>query len=231
MAAKTSAAGRGDLPILKAALEGALQRTLPMARLEEQELPGCQGLRLALINADFPTGPLPPEVMHAVVADPAYWAFCWGSGQALARYLFKEPQTVTNKRVLDLGSGSGVAGIAAALSGADTVIACDTDKDAQLATLHNAHLNKVTIELVDDFTSEPPFDVVLMADVLYDRSNLPLLKLAQQAAQSVWVADSRISELSEPGFELRTTINALTLPNLGEFDEFGESKIWCCTNG
>jgi len=181
-----------------------------MARLEEHDLPDCPSLRLALINADFPTGPLPPEVMHAVVAEPAYWAFCWGSGQALARYLFREPHIVANKRVLDLGSGSGVAGIAAALVGAANVIACDTDKDAQLATLHNASLNGVPIKLVDDFTREPPFDVVLMADVLYDRSNLPLLKLAQQAAHSVWVADSRISELSEPGFELRATINALT---------------------
>ncbi len=225
--AKTSVAPQDDTP----ALEAALHRTLPMARLEEQELPDCQGLRLALINADFPTGPLPPEVMHAVVAEPAYWAFCWGSGQALARYLFNEPDTVADKRVLDLGSGSGVAGIAAALTGAASVIACDTDKDAQLATLHNARLNEVTITLIDDFTCEAPFDVVLMADVLYDRSNLPLLNLAQQAAHCVWVADSRISELSEPGFKLRTTINALTLPNLGEFDEFGETKIWCSNHG
>ena len=203
-----------------------------MAYLEEQELPNCAGLRLALINADFPIGPLPPEVMHAVVAEPAYWAFCWGSGQALARYLLAEPHIVANKTVLDLGSGSGVAGIAAALAGAAIVSACDTDPDAQLATQYNARLNKVAIRGVDDFTleaKEAPFDVVLMADVLYDKSNLPLLKLAQKAARSVWVADSRISELSEPGFELRTTINALTLPNLGEFDEFGKTKIWCAT--
>jgi len=124
-----------------------------------------------------------------------------------------------------------VAGIAAAMAGATRVSACDTDQDAQLATRYNARLNNVAIDLIDDFTSEAPFDVVLMADVLYDQSNLPLLKLAQRVATSVWVADSRISELSEPGFKLHTTIDALTLPNLGEFDEFGKSKIWCSTDG
>jgi len=212
------------------ALESALRRTLPMASLEEQTLPYCRGLKLALINADFPIGPLPPDIMHAVVAEPAYWAFCWGSGQALARFLLEHPEIVADKSVLDLGSGSGVAGIAAALAGASRVAACDTDQDAQLATAHNARLNKVAIDLLDDFSAAKPFDIVLMADVLYDKSNLPLLAAAQNAAHSVWVADSRISRLSEPGFELRTTIEALTLPNLGEFDEFGTSKIWCHTH-
>jgi len=78
-----------------------------MGRLEHQylpDLPPGHELQLALINADFPTGPLPAEVMHNVVAQPAYWAFCWGSGQALARYLLDNPQLVAAQRVLDLGS-------------------------------------------------------------------------------------------------------------------------------
>lgn len=198
-----------------------------MARLEPQTLPDCGGLQLALINADFPTGPLPPDVMHAVVANPAYWAFCWGSGLALARYLLDHPEIVGGLRVLDLGSGSGVAGIAAAMAGAKQVIACDTDNHAQLATRHNAALNTINLELVDDFTAVAPFDAVLMADVLYDKANLPLLELAQSTAKRVWVADSRIASLDSPGFELTATLSALTLPNLGEFDEFGTTRIWC----
>lgn len=204
----------------------ALRRTLPMATLEHQTLPGCGALKLALINADFPTGPLPPEVMRAVVAEPAYWAFCWGSGQALARHLLANPSVVDGQRVLDLGSGSGVAGIAAALAGAREVIACDIDADALLATRYNARLNNTPVHCLTDFTTEPAFDLVLMADVLYDKSNLPLLDLARAAAREVWVADSRISELTDPAFELQTTIEALTLPNLGEFDEFGTTRIW-----
>ena len=208
------------------ALEVALQQTLPMARLQHQEVPHCDGLTLALINSDFPTGPLPPEVMRDVVANPAYWAFCWGSGQALARHLLEQPEIVANRRVLDLGSGSGVAGIAAAMAGAAQVCACDTDLDAKLATRYNAQINGICIEQVDDFTAVPGFDVVLMADVLYDKNNLPLLKTAQQVSTTVWVADSRIANLDEPGFDPDTRIDAYTLPNLGEFDEFGTTQIW-----
>lgn len=207
-------------------LQQALGRTLPTASLEEQTLPGCGALRLALINADFPTGPLAPEIMRAVIAEPAYWAFCWGSGQALARYLLTNPDIVAGRRVLDLGSGSGVAGIAASLAGARSVIACDIDQDAQLATRYNAQLNNTPIELVEDFTTGAQYDIVLLADVLYDKSNLPLLAMARAAGKEVWVADSRIRELSDPAFELRTTLHALTLPNLGEFDEFGTTQIW-----
>lgn len=204
-----------------------------MGRLEHQYLPGLPAehqLRLALINADFPTGPLPAEVMHSVVAQPAYWAFCWGSGQALARYLLENPALVANKRCLDLGSGSGVAGIAAAIAGAAEVIACDIDDDAALATRYNALLNDVAITLIDDFTRAPTFDAVLMADVLYDASNLPLLASARAASKEVWVADSRIAELADPDYELRAELNALTIPNLGEFDEFGVTRIWRAAN-
>ena len=33
-------------------------------------------IQLALFNRDFPTGPLPEQVMRDVIAKPAYWAFC-----------------------------------------------------------------------------------------------------------------------------------------------------------
>jgi len=216
---------------LEKELQSALQRTLPMARLEQQQLPGCRGLTLALINADFPTGPLPGEVMHAVVARPAYWAFCWGSGLALARYLLDYPELVAGQRVLDLGSGSGVAGIAAAMAGASEVVACDTDRDAQLATRFNANLNDVSLTLTTQITNGPKFDRVLMADVLYDKSNLPLLALAQSVSRQTWVADSRIDTLDNPDFELQAERSALTLPNLGEFDEFGTTRIWRAVSG
>ena len=58
-----------------AVLQNALQRTLPHARRDVARLPQLPLLRLALINADFPIGPLPQEVMQAVLQRPAYWAF------------------------------------------------------------------------------------------------------------------------------------------------------------
>ena len=203
------------------ALNQRLRRTLPMARLEVLPLPGCEQVRLALINPDFPTGPLPPEVMNAVIAEPAYWAFCWGSGLGLARVLLDRPEWVSGKHVLDLGSGSGVAGIAAALAGAGRVTACDLDPDACLATEVNAGINQVEMQVVDDLQSvNLPIDLVLMADVLYDRANLPLLDLAAGLGGDVLVADSRIRDLGRADFEQTGSMEALTFPNLGEFDEF-----------
>ena len=206
------------------ALEGALQATLPEATLELVSLPHCEPLKLALINADFPTGPLDPDVMRAVLAKPAYWSLCWGSGLALARFLLEQPRWVSGKTILDLGSGSGVAAIAAALAGAQTVLACDTDVDARLATTVNAALNGVTVEVVEALPAD--VDLLLMADVLYDRENLPLLKLAQRHAKEILVADSRVTTLPDPAYREIAQIDALTLPNLGEFDEFGTAHLF-----
>ena len=67
-------------------LQTRLQKTLPMGRIDVLCVPDTH-IELGLINADFPTGPLPQEVMQGVIAQPAYWAFCWGSGLALAQFL------------------------------------------------------------------------------------------------------------------------------------------------
>lgn len=195
-----------------------------MASIVETELPELPEIRLGLINDNFPTGPLPEDVMRAVIAQPAYWAFCWGSGLALAQFLLEQPDWVSGKSVIDLGSGSGVAGIAAALAGAAQVIACDTDADARLATEVNATLNDVEMRVTEHLPEH--CDVLLMADVLYDKQNLPLLRSAQQHADTVLVADSRVTTLPDPGYRQLTTIEALTFPNLGEFDEFNTAHVF-----
>lgn len=214
-------------PIELDGLEEILKATLPMGRIALARLPGCEQVRLALIAADFPLGPLPPEVMLDVVAAPAYWAFCWGSGLALAQYLLRHPEWVNGRTVLDLGAGSGVAGIAAKLAGARRVIACDTDESALAAVQVNAALNGVAIESLNDLDAiTEPVDIVLMADVLYDRSNLPLLAHASDIAREVLVADSRIRVLADDRFRLITQLSARTYPNLGEFDEFTTVRIF-----
>lgn len=205
-------------------LEQALHKTLPDARIETVALPDCKPIQLRLINSDYQTGPLDPEVMQAVIRAPAYWAFCWGSGLALARFLLADPDWVRGKFVVDLGSGSGIAGIAAALAGAARVVACDTDPEARLATTANAHLNQVSIDVSEILPEH--CDILLMADVLYDKSNLPLLNLAQTHASEVLVADSRVKVLPDPGYREICRIEALTAPNLGEFDEYGTAHLF-----
>src|SRR5690606_15869774 len=43
---------------------------------------------------------------------PPYWAFPWAGGLALARYFVECPESVSGRRVLDLGAGSGLVAIA-----------------------------------------------------------------------------------------------------------------------
>ena len=53
-----------------------------------------------------------------------------------------------NKKVLDLGSGSGVRGIIAAMSGAEHVVATDVNYMACINTILNASRHNVTIDVV-----------------------------------------------------------------------------------
>ena len=206
-----------------AELQFRLETTLPEGYLEIVAVPGYQTIELALINRDFPVGPLPQPVMNAIIRDPAYWAFCWGSGIALARYLRKHREIVANQRVLDLGSGSGVVAIAAFLNGARDVVACDTDPNARLAIEVNADINDVAIKTTEHTSGR--FDIVLVADVLYDTCNQTLLEEARTLADSVLVADSRVKR-SPPGFHHIDSMSARTFPNLGEFDEFRTVQLF-----
>ena len=56
---------------------------------------------------------MPDDEMLRILDAPAYWAFCWASGQVMARYLTQNPEIVKGKSVLDFGSGSGGVAIAA----------------------------------------------------------------------------------------------------------------------
>ena len=58
--------------------------------------------------------------------DP-YWSRPWPSAVALATVIARRPDLVKGKRVLDLGCGLGVAGLAAALGGAKEVVMADRE--------------------------------------------------------------------------------------------------------
>ncbi|MCB8838485.1 methyltransferase [Aurantimonas sp. VKM B-3413] len=108
--------------------------------------------------------------MDDTFASP-YWAYLWGGGLALARHVLDHPETVAGRSVLDLGSGSGIVGIAAAKSGARQVIAADTDRYAVAATALNAAANEVVLATVcGDLTAgaPPDVDVVLVGDLFYE---------------------------------------------------------------
>ena len=102
-----------------------------------------------------------------------YWAYPWGGGLALARFVLDHPELVSGRRVLDLGAGSGLVAIAAAKSGARDVIAIDIDRHAVTAAQLNAAANDVRLSTFrGDIVDEPPLavDVVLVGDLFYDET-------------------------------------------------------------
>ena len=113
------------------------------------------------------------EELEAIGLPPPYWAFAWAGGQALARYVLDDPDLVAGRRVLDFASGSGLVAIAAARAGAAHVVASDLDPFAVAAIALNAGANGVAdrVEPVraDLIGSMPDADVVLAADVFYER--------------------------------------------------------------
>ncbi len=103
---------------------------------------------------------------------PPYWAFAWPGGQALARLLLDRPELARGRRVLDFAAGCGIAGIAAARSGATAVTACEIDPFAVAAIGLNAALNLVAVSPAEeDVLEQAPgaFDLILAGDVCYER--------------------------------------------------------------
>ncbi|MBK5537408.1 methyltransferase [Pseudomonas sp. TH05] len=207
-------------------LQQALSELLGDAQLVACGLPQTE-LRLWLIDADNMDRAFTPEETRRILHEPPYWSFCWASGLALARYLAEHPQWVRGKRVLDFGAGSGVAGIAAAKAGALEVVACDLDPLAIAACQANAELNDVQLSYSTDFFAEADrFDLILVADVLYDRANLPLLDQFLSRGRQALVADSRVKDFQHPLYQRLGMLHALTLPDLAEPWEFRDVSLY-----
>lgn len=207
-------------------LQAALSELLGDARLVAEPLPRTD-LKLWLIDADKMDRAFSPDETRRILEDPPYWSFCWASGLALARFLAEHPEWVEGKRVLDFGAGSGVAGIAAMKAGALEVVACDLDPVAIASCKANAELNGVTLGYsADFFAEEDRFDLILVADVLYDRANLPLLDQFLSRGKEALVADSRVRDFQHPLYRRLGMLEALTLPDLAEPWEFRNVSLY-----
>lgn len=201
-------------------LQVALSELLGDAQLIVSPLPGT-ALKLWLIDPQNMQRGFSAAETQRILHEPPYWCFCWASGLVLARWLAENPRWVNGKRVLDFGSGSGVAAIAAAKAGALEVVACDLDPLAIAACKANAELNGVTLSYSTDFFSETDrFDLIIVADVLYDRANLPLLDEFLSRGKQALVADSRVRNFQHPQYSRLDVMDACTWPDLAEPAEF-----------
>lgn len=129
-------------------------------RLLLQPAPGFPDIRLY-------TGHAGSRLSQLDTGEAPYWAYVWAGGAVLARHLAAHPEAVAGRRVLDLGSGSGLVAIAAARAGATTVFATDLDPFARAATALNAAENGVDITVLEaPDTAE--VDLILAGDVFYN---------------------------------------------------------------
>lgn len=145
---------------------------------------------------------LEPEDDGATESHPPYWAYAWAGGAVLARYILDRPSTVAGRRVLDLGAGSGLVGIAAAKAGASAVIAAEIDRNGVAALGLNAAANGVEISVIgDDITAgpPPPVGLVLAGDVFYGRDVarrvMPFLDRCLADGIEILVGDPRRADL------------------------------------
>ncbi|MEZ4863661.1 MAG: methyltransferase domain-containing protein [Caldilineaceae bacterium] len=108
-----------------------------------------------------------------------YGFLLWESAVALARWLVQHRDQVTGRRVLELGAGVGLAGLAAQQVGA-TVWQTDHRTDVLLLAAHNARQNGLTPshQFVADWRAwdhDARYDLLLGADILYERAMHPHL--------------------------------------------------------
>jgi predicted nicotinamide N-methyase len=126
---------------------------------------------------------------------PPFWAFPWAGGQAVARYVLDQPETVRGLGVLDLASGSGLVAMAARRAGAQWVLANEIDRYADAAIAANAEANRVEVRrhLGDVLDEGVEADVVLAGDVFYSQAMatrmLEFMQRARRAGAEVIVGD------------------------------------------
>lgn len=181
-------------------------------------MPGLAEVRLHLADEVLPLWRAVQVETRDADAPLPYWAFAWGGGLAVGRYLRDHPALVGGRRVFDLASGSGLCAIAAMRAGATAATGADIDAFAAAAIGLNARANATRVAVVsrDVLDDDPPdTDVIIAADCWYEAGLaervLPWLRRACDRGIDVVVGDPGrrylpAAELDEvAAYDVRTT--------------------------
>ncbi|MBL8922229.1 MAG: methyltransferase [Myxococcaceae bacterium] len=156
-------------------------------------------VKLHLLSPEHPLWTASEDEAARHGLEAPYWAFAWPGGQALARWVLDHPALVRGRRVLDVGSGGAIEGLAAVHAGAAAVLCADVDPVACCCAGLNAALNGWAVEvLVADVLTLAPAslacDVVLVGDLSFDEAItarlVPWLRAHRALGRTVLVGDA-----------------------------------------
>lgn len=161
-----------------------------------QAPPHAPELMLHLADEITPIWRMTEEALEEIGLPPPFWAFAWAGGQALARYLLDNPETVAGKRVVDFAAGSGIVAIAAMKAGAAHALAADIDAFCGAAIALNAAANAVAVDFTDTDlldAAPPAAEVILAGDICYEKPLaarvMAWLAAARAAGSAVLIGD------------------------------------------
>ncbi len=188
-------------------------------------------VKLHLATEVVPLWRLTEDELDEQGIPPPYWAFAWAGGQALARFVLDNPDVARGRIVLDLGSGSGLVGIAAMKCGAVHVLSADIDAFAIAAVALNAQANEVEVATTTDdvIGQSRDWNTILVGDMCYERPLaervLVWLKERVAAEVTVLIGDPGRSYFPKEGVEKLATYNVKTTREL-EDREIRETSVY-----
>ncbi|NOT72018.1 MAG: methyltransferase [Hyphomicrobium sp.] len=189
-------------------------------------------IRLHLAEESVPIWQKTEDELGEMNVPPPFWAFAWAGGQALARYLLDHPATCAGHNVIDLGAGSGLTAIAAAMTGARSVLAADIDEFARASCNLNAAANGVAFDVTgEDLLAGPAraTGVVLVGDLFYERTLadrvLAYIDAAKTSGATVFIGDPQRSYFPRDRFTSLTTYQVPVTREL-EDAEVKKTAVW-----
>ncbi len=204
-------------------LQSRIETLVPEAKLIWQNVPGT-ALEGYLVEELSACEPLSARSTELVMEAPPFWSLLWPSGNHLCRMMGEGFELLRGRTCVDLGCGSGLVSTAAARAGAG-VLAVDSDPLSQMVTSLNLARNRADCRIADSWL-EGRCDTLLLADFLYDDSNIEALGEFCARCGEILVVDSRLKQLDMTGFELLGDFEGRAVPDLDPHREFGCLKAW-----